>query len=304
MGFPLHFIIYYGSFLAFPFLIILGWFYFKKIHRKIVIFLLILSLLFIYARFIEPSFLIVKEQIIKGFQIENNNSLKNSSTEIIKVAVFSDIHLGIYNNQDLLNKIVEKINKENPDIVLIPGDFIYYISEQDLLKIFAPMKDIKAPVFAVTGNHDAEKPGEYSSDQVRAAIQPFDVNFIDNKKTTLEIKGRKFTLIGLSDIWEGKTDYSIVEDILPEENTIILVHNPDAAYSLPNNYADLVVAGHTHGGQIRIPFIYKYAIPTDHDFDQGLYNLNGVQVFVTSGAGEVGLPMRFLVPPEIVILKL
>ncbi len=88
----------------------------------------------------------------------------------------------------------------------------------------------------------------------------------------------------------------------------MLTHNPDTALSYaPNHYPDLTLAGHTHGGQVRIPYLYKRMIPVlgvDILWDQGLYRYKNGQVFVTSGIGEVGLPLRFLIPPVIDVLEL
>ncbi|MFH1514360.1 MAG: phosphohydrolase, partial [bacterium] len=90
-----------------------------------------------------------------------------------------------------------------------------------------------------------------------------------------------------------------------KENTIVLAHNPDTVYEFPEGVnVDLVLSGHTHGGQIRIPFLYKTQIPTIHPFDKGLYNVNDIPVYVTSGIGMIGLPFRFLIPPQIEILEL
>ncbi len=85
---------------------------------------------------------------------------------------------------------------------------------------------------------------------------------------------------------------------------MVFTHNPDTTLSYRKNIADLTIAGHTHGGQIRLPLIYKFAIPCKGDFDQGLYQSTTGKTFVTSGLGEVGLPMRLGIPPVIDILEL
>src|SRR5690242_19424216 len=100
-------------------------------------------------------------------------------------------------------------------------------------------------------------------------LSPYDLQVIDNEKIALTIKGRSITLVGLSDIWEGKTKYALTRNLPENTLNLVLVHNPDAAYEMPNDSVDLVVSGHTHGGQIRIPFLYKSAIPTQYDFDEG-----------------------------------
>lgn len=287
-------LIFYISILVFPFVGIIVWFWVQKKWRIIPIIGTLLSILFIYSRFIEPYWLMT--------YYEKANFQEPALD--IRVAIVSDIHLSLHKREDFLAKIVSTINTEKPDFVLIPGDFTYYLSHEELFFIFKGLRDIEAPVYVVTGNHDGRSPGEFTSAEVRAALEPHDVVTIDNKIERLTLYDKEITLIGLSDLWEGKTDYRLLEQVNEEEFTIILTHNPDTAYELPNHKADLLVAGHTHGGQIRIPFLYQRMIPTEHPFDRGWYEVGGMPVFVTSGAGEVGLPMRFGVPPEVVILEL
>ena len=83
-----------------------------------------------------------------------------------------------------------------------------------------------------------------------------------------------------------------------------MAHNPDTALEYENSIPDITICGHTHGGQIRIPFLYKQTIPCEGNFDQGLYETKYGKVFVTAGLGEVGLPMRLGIPPTIEILEL
>lgn len=284
---------FYISFLVFPFLGLMIWLLWKKKWLPLAVIGTVLSLLFIYSRFVEPYWLVV-----------HHVKLETSESPGIKVAIVSDIHLGLHKREDFLHRIVETINQEKPDIVLIPGDFTYYLTPHELTLAFAELQDIEAPVYAVTGNHDAKKPGEFTSAEVRAALEPYDVIPIDNKIEKLNINGKEITLVGLSDLWEGKANYSLVDQINEEDFSIILTHNPDTAYELPNHKADVLIAGHTHGGQIRIPFLYHRMMPTDYPFDRGWYMVEGMPVFVTSGAGEVGLPMRLGVPPEVVIMEM
>ena len=95
----------------------------------------------------------------------------------------------------------------------------------------------------------------------------------------------------------------MLNKINKEKLSIVLTHNPDSIYEFPKTDVDLVIAGHTHGGQIRLPFIYKYAIPCKYDFDKGFYYLRNMNIFVSPGLGMVGLPFRFLMPPEIDVLN-
>lgn len=322
-----HLFIFYGSFLVFPFILLLIWLSVRKSSKKVLLWitvpLLLLSFIFVYARFIERYWIRVYDEHLtfsaeKEFprlsRVKNASHVNSPQKNLLKVAVFSDPHLGVYKKSDFLKRVVDKMNAENPDLVLIPGDFTYYVDPKDYENLFASLREIKAPVYAVTGNHDAEKPGELTSEDVRAMVSPHDVFMIDNQKTEITVKDQKITIVGLSDIWEGLTDYELLKDLSEDSLNFVLAHNPDAAYEMvdyfqrvhgaPVQNVDLVVSGHTHGGQIRIPWLYKKMIPTRHDFDQGFYDVENLKVFVTSGVGEVGLPMRFLVAPEVVVMNI
>ncbi|MFN7160924.1 MAG: metallophosphoesterase [Candidatus Gracilibacteria bacterium] len=288
-------IVFYGSYLLFPILFLNVVFFFTSDCTWLYLFCaLFLIVLCIYSRFIEPY----RIKIVKT----TLGTKRSKKTTLLRIVVCADMHLGMYKGDKFLTRIVKEINALNPDLVLIPGDFIYEPTEADLPKLFVPFKDITVPIYAVTGNHDAEEPGFISSTLVRAALSKY-IHVIDNKKQIIEIQGSQYLLIGLSDIWEGETDFTIVpkeKSVLP---TIILIHNPDGSYMLPDACADLVVAGHTHGGQVRVPLLYHKIIPSKYGFNRGWYKVHNNPIFVTSGLGEVVLPMRLGVPPEIVLVE-
>lgn len=291
--------IYYASYLVFPLLAMLGYFFYAKKEKRekiIALILIFISAVFIYARFIEP----------KRLTIEHTNiTLADSSPLGIKIAVFADLHLGIYKNSVNLSKIVKKLNNQKPDITIIPGDFINYIDKENIEKELAPLSDIKCPVYAVTGNHDSGSRANLKN-EIISALKKHGVFVMDNVYQNINIKGHSLTIIGLPDLWEETTNYNLLKGLKEEENVIVITHNPDTVYDFPPKIAniDLLISGHTHGGQIRLPFIYKSAIPTSFPFDKGLHTANNTKIFITSGIGMVGLPLRFLIPPKIDILNI
>jgi len=296
----LKYTIYHGSFLVFPFLVFLWWAskkYSNKKFRLVIVFFVLLSVLFTYSRFIEPQIITSQYESLVFSQPEDKQE-----SSVATVAIFSDVHLGLYKGPGFMRRAVEKINKAEPDVVVIPGDFIYEMDEDEFDRFFASLADISAPVYAVAGNHDSERPGRISSAKVREKVGENGVKFIDNAFETIVIDGKLLKIYGLSDFWEGRSDVQQLKNIRPEDNTIVIIHNPDAVYEFPNYDMDLVVAGHTHGGQIRIPWVYKYAIPTEYSFDRDWYDIEQTKLFITSGLGEIGLPMRLLVPPEVVYM--
>jgi len=257
----------------------------------------------IWARFAEPNFLKVKNY---SFNIENNNSRQ------LKVVVFSDIHMGAFQNKFLIKKIVTKVNKLEPDIVLIPGDFVYHINKNNLSSNFFELQNIKAPKLAVLGNHDYGKGNNDISQDLSSTLESAGVAMIDNDIQTLNINEAVIKLIGLEDIWTGNPDFEILKDNNFDDDsdfTFLLAHNPDTVYEikdLDDTYKkiDLIVSGHTHAGQIRIPFLYKNIIPSAYGFDHGFYNISGLNIFVTPGIGNVVLPMRLFNFPEISVINI
>jgi predicted MPP superfamily phosphohydrolase len=279
-----------------PFLFLYGWRARKRERYLLSHVAFFLLGLYLYARFIEPSLLIVNQ---------NNLDLRAVAREgrrHIRIALFADTHIGLYRGWDSLRRVVDRVNEERPDIVLIPGDFIFGSKFDDIRKNLSPLKNLDSPAYAVLGNHDFGK-SEYVSDEVKSALKDCGITVMDNRVLRVQANGHEIVLAGLSDYLVGGPDYRILDNIMEEDFSIVLAHNPDAVHSFPNNTADLIVSGHTHAGQVRIPFIYKHVIPTDYGFDQGEYDVNGMKVFITAGLGQVGLPLRFLNPPVVDIIE-
>jgi len=272
----------------------------KKRFSIEILFLLFVSLFFIWMRFLEPNLL-----LIKNYNFGDNN-LKNQ----LKIVVISDIHIGIYNKQILLERAVTKIKKIKPDLILIPGDFVYFADKNRMEDYFSSLKEINIPKLAVLGNHDYDKEGSEVSQIIKSSLEKNGVLMIDNKIKILEINGQKIEFIGLEDIWVASPDYSILarDDSSDISFIFLLSHNPDSVYELEdvenNKKIDLMISGHTHAGQIRLPILYKKIIPSEYDFDKGFYNINNINLFVTPGIGNVALPFRLFNPPEISVINI
>lgn len=300
-------LIYYGSYLIFPLIFLLIWQVDKKKFSLEIIFLLVIVFAFIWMRFLEPNLLVVKNYDF-GDQEQDNK---------LKVVVFSDIHIGVYNKKILLERAVEKIKKIDPDLVLIPGDFVYQANLNKLESDFSCLTEIQAPKLAVLGNHDHSKRGNFLASAIIKSLEKNNVIVIDNQIKNLEIKRQKIEFVGLADIWTAEPDFSVVvKQDGEEENSsfrFLLSHNPDSIYNL-NEYElaenesrkkiNLMISGHTHAGQVRLPFIYKQIIPSKYGFNKGFYNIKGTDIFVTPGIGNVVLPFRLFNPPEISVLNI
>ena len=298
-------IIFYSSFLYFPILFYVAWRVVKKgISSNALQLLIMLPLtVFAYARFVEPRILNVVHASfdIPVSQIED--------TLDVKFLVFSDMHYGIFRNAKPLDQIIAKANRLEYDAVLIPGDLVYHLEADDIKQTFSILADLKRPVFVVMGNHDVGRPGPDLGLRLMAYLSGIEnVTVLNNRVGILEIDDQTIEIFGTSDLWQRRHLFqsSVARSKSPR---LILTHNPDMALQVPNGFPyDLMVAGHTHGGQIRLPFVYKSQIPTQYPFDKGLHQVQTKQgvkpVFVTPGTGMIGLPMRFLMPPQLDLISI
>ncbi len=252
-----------------------------------------LSLWFLYARFIETKLIKIRREKFQNERIQMKG---------FRVALISDLHMGVFKGEKFLKRVVKKINSEKPDFVIIAGDLINEPSNEQLFSIFRCIKDINVPIMAVTGNHDCRMPGTVPVEEVREVLKPF-LLVIDNDFAYLN--SRKTAILGFSDLDENKIKWELLDNLRKDYLNIVVAHNPDTAYLIKEKYpVDLVLAGHTHGGQIFLPPLSDFLIPCKNKFRRGWYQVNGRSVYVSSGLGEVILPMRFLLPPEIVIMDI
>jgi hypothetical protein len=189
------------------------------------------------------------------------------------------------------------------DALLIAGDFTYEPKIEELEKLFKPLKDVKVPIYAVLGNHDKQRPGAKLDEELVEVLSKLNVNVIDNE--AVNVNG--ITILGLGSNWANDDDIALINNYTKDENLVILTHNPDTTLNYPLNHtADITLVGHTHGGQVRVPWLYNYAIPVCGDiaWNQGEYDYKNHKVFITSGVGMVGLPFRFLIPPVVDVIEL
>lgn len=286
-------LLFHGSYLAFPFIGYLLWRLWRSRRGRLITgTLLLASLAFAWARFVEPQLIRVHETALAGTGVQ------------ARIALISDIHLGVYKDTAFLQRVVDRINGLQVDAVVIAGDFTYE-PPQSLHALFAPLADLQAPVLAVLGNHDQQAPGPDIDAALRAALRDNGVDVIEGRIVST---APGYRWAGLGDRWAGKDDPAFLAAAPSALPTLVLAHNPDSAMRLSPGMANLVLAGHTHGGQIRIPVIYRQVIPSAHGFDRGeqiLHSPQGpVRVFTTSGLGEIGLPMRLFNPPVVDVLQL
>ncbi len=252
----------------------------------------------LYAFWWEPSSLVVNTTTL---------ALPHWS-EPLTIAALSDLHIGsAYNGLPKLREVVERTNAQHPDVVVLLGDFSNYdrrivahtpgTDPNDYAPILA---QLRAPlgVYAVLGNHDWWDNGA----QIGQVLESHGIRVLSNRAARIERNGRAFWIGGLDDLWTRQPDIpGVLAQTNPAEPVIFITHNPDIFPNVPARVS-LTLAGHTHGGQVDIPFFGRPV--TVSDYNKGEIVERGRHMFVTTGVGTSGLPVRFRVPPEIAILRL
>jgi uncharacterized protein len=225
-----------------------------------------------------------------------------------KVAIFADIHIGKFKGKTWVDKVVEETNKiENLDAVLVAGDWTYnpkVITKQAFLESFVGLKNSKYPIYAVMGNHDVEKPGPKLRQELESALVELGVKIVDDKFVDFP----NWRLVGVEDLWSDQYVGLVESNLSKDKANIALTHQPDVVrdYNKLKTKPILTLTGHTHCGQVRIPFLYKLALPViDAYYDKGWYDVgNNSKLLITCGVGEVGLPLRLFNPPTVDVLEI
>ncbi len=282
----------------------------KKKTFSLAIILLFGSSIIIWGSFIEPKIIVVNKQEIDLAKIDKP----------IKIALISDLHVGPYKKADWVKKVVKKILDLKPDLVFIAGDNLYN-SEYNPKEIsyLAPLAELakQIPTYDINGNHEYgigdgknwNKKHIYNADwsiEMQTTMKKLGAHYLANDLNIITVQDQSFYLFGGDSILAGKLDFSILKNRTEDLATIALIHNPLFLFITDYPKMDLTLSGHTHGGQIRLPFLGPIGrvdnlIPTN--FYQGLHDLpNGNKIFVTSGIGESGPRARLFNPPEIVLI--
>lgn len=244
-------------------------------------------MLFIHARFIEPQIIITKTQKIETWFSA-------------KIILISDLHLWRYKWEKFLERVVKKINTMEGEYVLIAWDLTYEPDIEKLEELFYPLSQINKTIYWVLGNHDVEKPGPKLRAELIAALDYENIYFLNNDIVDIW----EYSLVALGSHWNNEDDTSLLENFSSSDNVVTLLHNPDSISTFPESISDVTFAWHTHGGQIRIPVLYKKVIPTTRFFDRGFTQEKETQLYISAGLWETSLPMRFLNPPSIDVITL
>lgn len=224
----------------------------------------------------------------------------------------SDIHLAEYTEGYFLERVIRRINELRPDLVAITGDFVSneplprsfgtkmgYVCAEMLSRIACPLR------YAVLGNHDML----VNSSAVTDALHTHGISVLRNRAVPLEKDGGRIWLAGLAEVEFQHPDIDATlaaPSRAGREPVILMVHEPDYADSLVGRKVSLILSGHSHGGQVRLPVLGPIVLPyLGRKYVEGHFSLPGdIQLYVNRGIGTIGLPLRLFCPPEITVLTL
>lgn len=226
----------------------------------------------------------------------------------LRVVLFADLHVGSpRNGMDRLRRLVDRVNGLEPELIVIAGDLVIdnvfggeFVSPEEIGGELARLEATHG-VFAVLGNHDRW----LSAERVTAVLDSAGITVVENRAAHLDV-GDGFWVAGASDVWTGHPDLERALGAVGETDPVLLLtHNPDLFPEVPRRVT-LTVAGHTHGGQVVLPFVGRALTPSrfGERYAVGHIVEDGRHLFVTSGVGTSRLGVRFLAPPEIVLLEL
>ena len=227
------------------------------------------------------------------------------------VAVLSDFHYDPYFSIHPLRAAIAMVNRLHPDLIALIGDFVSVpLVGDDAKAAFAAepcahlLRQMTAPhgLWAVMGNHDDATDPEH----VTRALQAENIQVLANQSEPIEQDGARFWLAGVNDVISGTADLTETLRRVPGgEAVILLAHEPDFADEASQFPIDLQLSGHSHGGQVRIPFLPPLYLPElAKKYVWGTYHVGPLTLHTNSGLGTVGVPMRLNCPPEVTLLTL
>ena len=266
----------------------------KKIFKIISIVFITLVLLIFYSRYIATAGLVTKEITINNQNIE-------SDFDGLKIVHFSDLHYKRIITKKRINKIIDEINLINPDVVVFTGDLIdddSDITDDDIAYLKETLGSINSKYgkYAVLGNHD------YSIDinKIREIYKDADFNLLENTYDIIYSKNNQKLYIG--GMSTGEFNDSTISKLLINDNMykIILLHEPDFIEDIKSLNSDLALAGHSHNGQVNIPYIKKLFLPVNSKkyYDE-YYKVNNTEFYISNGIGVSRYNFRLFNTPSI-----
>lgn len=248
--------------------------------------------------FTESRFIKVEKIAIK---IKN----LSPSFEKTKIAHISDLHSRNFGKKE--KELIRSLKELNPEFIFITGDLVDWetrnlASCRNFWKELS--KNFPEKIFGVFGNHDHKNP---KFKDIRNFLKESGIKILENEAVKIRKNGDMVYLIGLDDPHEDRDNIDKamagINELLPK---ILLAHSPEVFRRVRERNLDLILVGHTHGGQVNIPFITDVFLPLKHEkkYKRGIFKENSTYLYVNRGIGTTLLPIRFNSPPEIALITL
>ncbi len=221
----------------------------------------------------------------------------------LAVLLVSDLHVGPFLANGSLDRVLGRLMALRPDLVLVVGDVA--TSRIEEVEAAAPvLRQLVAPLgaYAVLGNHD-----HYTREpeRVREILEASGIGVLHNRSARVGEADGGLAVAGIDDWNVGAPDLpAALEGVGPGHPVVLLSHNPDVLFEASARGVPLVLSGHTHAGQIRLPGLPVLARMSRYRLDHGRYRAGGTELIVSAGLGAVGVPLRVACPPEAVLLRL
>jgi uncharacterized protein len=224
--------------------------------------------------------------------------------EGLRIVHLTDIHHSLFTPLEFVERAVHLANELDPDLVALTGDYVT-LSPAYIWPMARALGKLRARygVYAVLGNHDFQ----VDPDEITRALRAQRVRVLRNAHHRVREHGAALWIVGVDDLWWRADDWSAALHTVPHRDPkILLCHNPLGIHRAVAHGVDLVLAGHTHGGQVRLPVVgsLRGKSKLGERFVEGWNRLDGTQIYVNRGIGKVLIPLRFNCPPEIACLRL
>lgn len=232
--------------------------------------------------------------------------------ENFRVVQISDIHFDEFTEPFFVRRIVRNVNALKPDLVLLTGDFISFAPMprsfvfRAMIHCSEILQGIECPQrYAVMGNHDSF----LGAPTIRPILEEVQIPLLVNEHVAIERNGQTLWLCGVHDPVTHVPDLDAAIPSRPDGPVLLMSHAPDYADTVvrhpKGHLVDAMFSGHTHGGQVRLPFLPPFHLPTGgKKYVEGFFRLDRMQLYVNRGIGAVGLPFRLNCPPEITVFNL
>lgn len=222
----------------------------------------------------------------------------------LRIVHLTDIHHSLFTPLEDIQRAVHLANLLRPDLVALTGDYVT-LSPTYIWPMVRALGKLRPRlgVFAVLGNHDFQ----VGADEITQAFRAQHIRVLRNSHSALRARSAHLWIIGVDDLWWGADDLAAALRSVPARDPkILLCHNPLGIHQAAMHGIDLVLSGHTHGGQVRLPVVGSVYGRTKlgQRFVEGWNRLDGTQIYVSRGIGKVLLPVRLGCPPEIACLRL